>query len=74
MTNIEEEKVKNIEVQEVLTIFEELPSDDLAASNNSDTIEDYDENIAQGENISSDHEKIDEILCPSTSQPEVKWG
>ncbi|GFY55325.1 hypothetical protein TNIN_257341 [Trichonephila inaurata madagascariensis] len=30
-------------------------------------------NVAQGGNISSDDEKIDEIQCP-TSQPEVKGG
>ncbi|GFV53341.1 transposable element Tcb1 transposase, partial [Trichonephila clavipes] len=59
-----------------LAIFEELPSDDdSAASDNSDTNdEDYVENVAQGENISSDDEEIDEIQCPSISQPEVKWG
>ncbi|GFY60126.1 hypothetical protein TNIN_354581 [Trichonephila inaurata madagascariensis] len=57
-------------------IFEELPSDDdSAASEKSDTNdEDYVENVAQGENISSDDEEIDEIQCPSISQPEIKWG
>ncbi|GFY73540.1 hypothetical protein TNIN_180411 [Trichonephila inaurata madagascariensis] len=50
---------KNLYFQEVLAIFEELPSDDdSAASNNNDTDdEDYVENVAQGENISSDDEK-----------------
>ncbi|GFX60186.1 uncharacterized protein TNCV_4533461 [Trichonephila clavipes] len=63
---------KILSVQEVLAIFEELPSDDdSAASNNSDNDdENYFENVAQGENISSDDEQIDEIQCPSTSQPE----
>ncbi|GFR03589.1 hypothetical protein TNCT_625131 [Trichonephila clavata] len=58
---------------EALTMFEELPSDnDSAVSNNSDTDdEDCVENVVQGENISSDDEEIDEIQCPSTSQPEV---
>ncbi|GFY79483.1 hypothetical protein TNIN_79301 [Trichonephila inaurata madagascariensis] len=61
---------------EALAIFEELPLDDYsAASNNSDTDdEDYVENVAQGENTSSDDEEINEMQCPSTSQPEVKWG
>ncbi|GFY58567.1 hypothetical protein TNIN_326231 [Trichonephila inaurata madagascariensis] len=56
-----------------LAIFEELPlDDDSAASNNSGTDnEDYVENVAQGENISSDDEEIDEIQCPFTSYPEV---
>ncbi|GFW14083.1 hypothetical protein TNCV_3546721 [Trichonephila clavipes] len=62
-----------LSAQEVLAIFEELLSDDdSAASNNRDTHdEDYVENVAQGENISSDDEEIDEIQCP-TSQTEVK--
>ncbi|GFY06051.1 hypothetical protein TNCV_3863551 [Trichonephila clavipes] len=65
---------ENLSVQEALAILEELPSDDdSAASNNSDTDEEYVENVAQGENISSDDEEIDEIQCPSTSQPEVTW-
>ncbi|GFW72330.1 hypothetical protein TNCV_703671 [Trichonephila clavipes] len=46
--------------------------DNLAASNNRDTdVEGYVENVALGENISSDDEEIDEIQCPSTSKPEV---
>ncbi|GFY52033.1 hypothetical protein TNIN_376051 [Trichonephila inaurata madagascariensis] len=55
---------KNLSVQEALAIFEELPSDDdSVASNKSDTDdEDYVENVVQEEQ------------CPSTSQPEVKWG
>ncbi|GFT27085.1 hypothetical protein TNCV_4676021 [Trichonephila clavipes] len=59
-----------------LAIFEELPSDDDSApSNNRDTDdEDYVENVPQGENISSDDEEIDEIQCPFTSHPELKWG
>ncbi|GFY38146.1 hypothetical protein TNIN_235271, partial [Trichonephila inaurata madagascariensis] len=68
--------IKNLSVHEALAIFEELPSDDdSAASNNSDTDdEDHVENVAQGENISSDDEKIEEIQCPSTSQLKVTWG
>ncbi|GFW15613.1 uncharacterized protein TNCV_3581111 [Trichonephila clavipes] len=60
-------------VQEALAVFEELPTDDdSAASNNSDTDdEDYVENVAQGKNISSDDEEIDDIQGPSTSYPEV---
>ncbi|GFV81948.1 hypothetical protein TNCV_3151461 [Trichonephila clavipes] len=66
---------KNLYIQEAFAIFEELPSDDdSAASNNSDTDdEDYVDNTAQGENIFSDDEETDEIQCPSTSLPEVKW-
>ncbi|GFU83955.1 retrovirus-related Pol polyprotein from transposon TNT 1-94 [Trichonephila clavipes] len=64
--------VKKKSVQEARAVFEKLPSDDdLAASNNSATDDDYVENIPQGENISSDDEEIDEIQSP-TSQPEVK--
>ncbi|GFY47183.1 hypothetical protein TNIN_299681 [Trichonephila inaurata madagascariensis] len=65
---------KNLSVQGALTIFEELPSDDdSSACNSSDTdYEDYVENLAQKENISSDDEEMDEIQCPSTSQLEVK--
>ncbi|GFY56107.1 hypothetical protein TNIN_444721, partial [Trichonephila inaurata madagascariensis] len=44
-------------------------SSDSAASNNSDTDdEDYVESVAQGENISSNDEEMDEVQCP-TSQP-----
>ncbi|GFY79275.1 hypothetical protein TNIN_224561 [Trichonephila inaurata madagascariensis] len=63
-----------LSVQEALAILEELLSDDdSAASNNRHADEDYFENVAQGENISSDDEETDEIQCP-TSQSEVKWG
>ncbi|GFU74275.1 hypothetical protein TNCV_4168651 [Trichonephila clavipes] len=67
---------KNLSVQEVLAIFEELPSDDdSAASNNNDTEhKDYVANVVQGKYISSDVEEIDEIQYPSTLHPEVKWG
>ncbi|GFU37268.1 hypothetical protein TNCV_4272651 [Trichonephila clavipes] len=63
---------KNLSVQEPLAVFEELPSDDdSTASNNSDSDEeDYVENVAQGKNISSDDEEINEMQCASTSQPE----
>ncbi|GFY44347.1 hypothetical protein TNIN_490581 [Trichonephila inaurata madagascariensis] len=51
---------KKLSVQEALAIFEELPLDeDSTASNNSD--EGYVENVAQGENISSDEEEINEV-------------
>ncbi|GFS47630.1 hypothetical protein TNIN_198381 [Trichonephila inaurata madagascariensis] len=66
---------KNLSVQEALAIFVELPSnDDSAASNNSDTDdEDYVESVAQGENISSNDEEMDEVQCP-TSQPKSNGG
>ncbi|GFS45027.1 hypothetical protein TNIN_45801 [Trichonephila inaurata madagascariensis] len=56
-----------LSVQEALAILEELLSDDdSAASNNRHADdEDYVENVAQGENISSD-EEIDEIQCPTS--------
>ncbi|GFW47913.1 protein unc-13 homolog 4B [Trichonephila clavipes] len=60
---------KNLYVQEALAVFEELPSDDdSAAFNNSETdVEGYVKNVAQGENISSSEEEINEIQSPSTS-------
>ncbi|GFX51428.1 hypothetical protein TNCV_3103611 [Trichonephila clavipes] len=48
--------------------------DDLAASNNSDNDDgDYVESVAQGKNISSDDEEIDEMQC-STFQPKAELG
>ncbi|GFY70306.1 hypothetical protein TNIN_162061 [Trichonephila inaurata madagascariensis] len=67
---------KNFSVQETQAIFKELGfDDDSITSYNSDTDDAiYIENVAQGENISSDDEEIDEIQCSSTSQTKVKWG
>ncbi|GFY61979.1 hypothetical protein TNIN_169191 [Trichonephila inaurata madagascariensis] len=67
----------NLSVQEALAIFEELSSDDdSAASNNSDIDdEDYVENVALRENISSDDEKklkkYSVLLLPSQNSPRV---
>ncbi|KFM57897.1 hypothetical protein X975_24913, partial [Stegodyphus mimosarum] len=68
---------KGLSVQEALAIFEDLPSDDgSAASNDSDTDEDYVANFAQEENIisSSDDEEIEELQLPSTSKPKVDFS
>ncbi|GFU40984.1 hypothetical protein TNCV_4645611 [Trichonephila clavipes] len=57
---IPQDDTKKLSVQMDIAIFEELPSDeDSAASNNRGTDnEDYEENVAQGENISLDYEEI----------------
>ncbi|GFY59120.1 hypothetical protein TNIN_254961 [Trichonephila inaurata madagascariensis] len=54
---------KNLSVQETLGIFEELSSDDDSAASNNSGADDEDnvENVAQGENISSDDKEIDVI-------------